>query len=83
MNMAENNLVRFISITKKKNGFFANFKVKGIKGGATFSSSIAVDLNQAEIEITEPLEKIIAVSARIAVKEFEKSRFQFEGMVNN
>ena len=29
--LAENNIVRFINITKKKDGMFANFKVKGIK----------------------------------------------------
>ena len=48
MNLAENNLVRFISITKKKDGMFANFRVKGMKGGATFSSSISVDIGQAK-----------------------------------
>lgn len=32
MDIAENNLVRFISISKKKDGMFANFRVKGMKG---------------------------------------------------
>ena len=41
MNLAENNLIRFINITKKKDGMFANFKVKGIKGGAALAASIS------------------------------------------
>ena len=48
-NIAENNLIRFINITKKKDGLFANFKVKGIKGGASFSASISVDLRQQKL----------------------------------
>jgi hypothetical protein len=78
MDIAENNLVKFISITKKKEGVFANFKVKGVKGGATFSSSICVDISQANMDLTYPLEKIIEESARIAVREFEKSKLKFE-----
>ncbi len=31
-NLAENNLIRFINITKKKDGIFANFKVQRDKG---------------------------------------------------
>ncbi|MFV0340425.1 MAG: hypothetical protein ACK5MA_07365 [Parachlamydiaceae bacterium] len=79
-NLAENQLIRFISITKKKEGLFANFKVKGIKGGAQYSASISVDLSAAEVDPGDPLEKIIQESARIAVKEFTKSEMQFEGL---
>lgn len=79
-NIAENHLIRFISIAKKKEGMFANFKVKGIKGGAQFSASISVDLSAAEVNPSDPLEKIIEESARIAVKEFKKSEMQFEGI---
>lgn len=82
-NMSENYLIRFISISKKKEGMFANFKVKGIKGGAQFSASISVDLNAAELLPTDPLEKIIDNSARIAVKEFKKSEMQYEGTTAN
>ena len=78
-NIAENHLIRFISITKKKDGLFANFKVKGIKGGAQFSASIAVDVAATELDPTASLEKIIDESARIAVKEFTKSEMQYEG----
>lgn len=78
--LAENNLIRFINITKKKDGLFANFKAKGIKGGAAFSSSISVSLNDAEVEITDPLEKIIERAAKIAVKEYKASELQFEGI---
>lgn len=80
-NIAENNLIRFINITKKKDGLFANFKVKGIKGGTTFSASISVDISSVEINISEDnLEKIIEECARVAVKEFKKADFQFEGL---
>lgn len=78
-NIAENHLIRFISITKKKDGLFANFKVKGMKGGASFSASLSVDLSSAELDPTDSLEKIIDQSARIAVKEFKKSEMQYEG----
>lgn len=80
MDLAENNLVKFISISKKKTGLFANFRVKGLKGGASFSSSIAVDIGQANVDASEPLEKIIAECARIAVREFEKTKLEFDIM---
>lgn len=79
-NLAENQLIRFISITKKKEGLFANYKVKGIKGGAQYSASITVDLAAAEVDPTNSLEEIIEASAKIAVKEFQKSEMQFEGL---
>lgn len=78
-NLAENNVVRFISVVKKKTGLFVNFRVKGIKGGATISSSISVDASQADVDWTDPLEKIIESCAKIALRMFE-ARFQFEGM---
>lgn len=80
-NIAENNLVRFINITKKKDGLFANFKVKGIKGGTSFSSSISVDVASVELNISEDnLEKIIEACAHVAVKDYKKAEFQFEGL---
>jgi hypothetical protein len=80
-NLVENNLIRFINITKKKDGLFANFKAKGIKGGTTFSASISVDIAVVEVNPAEDnLEKIIEECARIAVKEFKKSELQFEGL---
>lgn len=79
MNIAENNVVRFISVTKKKDGLFANFRVKGVKGGATFSSTISVDIAQAEVDASETLEKIISKCGRIAVRMSE-TKLQFEGI---
>lgn len=79
-NIAENNLIRFINITKKKDGMFANFKVKGIKGGTTFGASISVDISSAEVDPADSLEKIIEGCAKIAVRDFKKSEFQFEGL---
>jgi len=79
-NLAENNLIRFINITRKKEGIFANFKAKGIKGGTAFSASIAVDISAAEVDPADPLEKIIEQCAKMAVKEFKTSDLQFEGI---
>ena len=79
-NLAENNLIRFISITKKKGGLFANFKLHGIKGGTSFSSSIIVDLSAAEVDPTNTLEEIIEACSKLAVRDFKKSEPQFEGL---
>jgi hypothetical protein len=80
MSIADNNLVRFISITKRKDGLFANFRVKGMKGGAVFSSSISVDISQAEVDAGDPLEKIIESCAKIAVR-LSETKLQFEGLI--
>ena len=82
-NLSENQLIRFINITKKKEGMFANFRVKGMKGGAQYSATICVDLAATELTPADPLEQIIEHSARIAVKEFTKSEMQFEGSLAN
>jgi hypothetical protein len=80
VDIAENNLVRFKNISKKKSGIFANFKIKGMRGGTNFTASIAVDLDAAEVDSGDPLEKIIEECARIGVSEFQKCDFQFEGL---
>lgn len=81
MNIAENNLVRFISISKKKDGMFANYRVKGMKGGAVFSSSISVDIGQANVSAGDPLEKIIDECGRIAAR-LSETKLQFEGLLH-
>lgn len=79
MDAVDNNVVKFISISKKKDGrIFANYRVKGEKGGATFSSTIAVDVSEANVDAADPLEKIIEECGRIAVREFEKTKLRFE-----
>jgi hypothetical protein len=80
--MEDNNLIRFKSISKKKEGLFANFKVKGLKGGTSYNSSISVDISAAEVDAGDSLEKIIEECARIASREYKKSEFQFEGLKN-
>lgn len=80
MSIAENNLVRFISIAKRKDGLFANFRVKVMKGGATISSTICVDVNQANVSAADPLEKIIEECGHIAVRMAE-FKLQFEGLL--
>jgi len=78
--LAENNLVRFKNISRKKEAIYANFKVKGVKGGVNFTASITVDISAAEVHAGDVLEKIIEECARIGVKEFKKAEFQFEGL---
>ncbi len=78
--LAENNLVRFKNILKKKEAIYANFKVDGVRAGVTFSASIAVDIAAAEVHAGDVLEKIVEECARIGVAEFKKAEFQFEGL---
>lgn len=78
--LAENNLIRFKNISKKKEAIYANFKVKGIRAGVNFSASISVDIAAAEVHAGDVLEKIIEECARIGVKEFKSAEFQFEGI---
>ena len=78
--LAENNLVRFKNISRKKEAIFANFQVKGVRGGVNFTASISVDISAAEVHPGDVLEKIIEECARIGVKEFRKAEFQFEGL---
>ena len=78
--LAENNLIRFKNISKKKETMYANFKVKGLRAGVNFTASISVDISAAEVHPGDVLEKIIEECARIGVKEFAKAEFQFEGL---
>lgn len=78
--LAENNLIRFKNISKKKESMYANFNVKGIRAGVNFSASISVDIAAAEVHAGDVLEKIIEECARIGVNEFKKADFQFEGI---
>ncbi len=78
--LAENNLIRFTNITRKKSGIHANFKVKGLKNGVTLSASFSVDINALELNPGDSLEKIIEECARHGLKEFKRSEFQFEGI---
>jgi hypothetical protein len=81
-NIAENNLVRFVNIVKKKEGLFVNFKVKGLRAGVSFSASIAVDI--AELPALDPatdsFETIVDECAKVALREFKKTELQFEGL---
>lgn len=81
--LSENNLMRFTKITKKKEGMFANFKAKGVRGGTAFTANIAVDLSAAEVHPGDTLEKIIEECARIAERDIKKSSLQFEGLEAN
>ena len=81
MDLAQNNVVRFNGVTKKKDGIYASFKVKGIRGGVYFTASITVDILAAEVDLSDPLETIIKQCASVAVSEFKKSDFKSEGIV--
>ena len=66
--LAENNLIRFKNISKKKETIYANFKVKGIKGGVVFSASISVDIAAAEVHAGDTLETIVEKMCRYGSK---------------
>jgi len=80
--LAENNLIRFKNISKKKETMIADFKVKGLRNGVNFTASISVDLSAAELHPGDVLEKIIEDCARLGVNEFKKADFQFEGLTS-
>lgn len=79
-NIAENNLIRFKNISKKKNGVFANFLVNGIRGGTIFRTTISIDIASAEVDLADPMEKIIESCARLAAKDIKSTDYQFEGL---
>lgn len=78
--LAENNIIRFKNLSRKKEAIYANFKVKGIRAGVNFSASISVDISAAEVHPGDVLEKIIEECARIGVKEFKRAEFEYEGL---
>lgn len=80
---ADNNVIRFINISKGKDGMFANFKVKGQRGGTTLSARISVDISVTEVDLaTDSFEKIIQEAAKMAVREVRRSEYSFEGLAN-
>ncbi len=78
--LAENNLIRFISVTRKKDGLFVNFRINGIREGTTFNASISVDTAAVEVDLGDPLENIIEACAKMAVKSIQRAEFHFEGV---
>jgi hypothetical protein len=77
----DNNVIRFIDVKKKKEGLFANFKAKGTRNGVSFTASISVDTNFADVDPADPLEKIIEECAELSETELKKFSFKFEGLV--
>ncbi|MFA5250076.1 MAG: hypothetical protein WC371_01540 [Parachlamydiales bacterium] len=82
-NLAENNLVRFKNLARKKESIMANFKVKCIRSGILFSATISVDIAALELHPGDTLEKIIQNCAKEAMKEFKKTEFHFEDLPQN
>jgi hypothetical protein len=78
--LAENNLIKFKNISKKKESIYANFQVKGLRKGVEFSASISVDISAAEMHSGETVEKIVENCAKIGIKEFKAAEFEFEGI---
>lgn len=76
--VAENNLIHFVNISRKKEAIYANFRVKFIRNGVVCSSSIAVDITALELHPGDTLEKIIEACARHAVKEFKRAEIQWD-----
>lgn len=80
--LAENNLIKFKNISRKKESIFANFQVKGLRKGVEFSASISVDISAAEMHPGETVEKIVQQCAEIGIKEFKNAEFEFEGIAS-
>ena len=80
MDLEHNNVIRFNGISKKKDGVFANFKAKGIRGGTYFTASITVDILAANADLSDPLENIIEKCAAEALKAFKKADFSVENI---
>ncbi len=78
--LAENNLIKFKNISRKKESIFANFKVKGLRKGVEFTASISVDISAAEMHPGETVENIVEHCAKIGIKEFKSADFEFEGI---
>ena len=76
--LAENNLIRFVNVTRKKGAIYANFRVKGLRNGVILSATLSIDISALELHQGDSLEKIIENCARHGLKEFKKAEFQFE-----
>lgn len=63
--LAENNLIRFKNISRKKDTMTANFKVKGLRGGVNFTASI--------LSIFRPQSSIRAISSKRSLKSVPAS----------
>jgi hypothetical protein len=79
-NLHENNLIRFKTIVKSKEGLFAKFEAKGVRGGTSFTASITVDFSEADVDPTDTLEKIVEKCALIAESELKKTELLYEGI---
>lgn len=80
MNIAENNVIHFKNISKKKDGIFANFKVKALHNGVAISASISVDITALDLDPNQDtMEKIIEECAKLGMKELKKVDFEFAG----
>ncbi len=78
-NLAENNLVRFLSIVRKKDGLYAKFKVCGIREGTTINTSVLLSIDAAGMDPTKSLEEIIEACGKRAAKDCHIEA-QFEGL---
>ena len=77
-----NNLIRFKDISKKKEGIFANFRIKGVNKGVIFQASISVNLEHADVNPADSLETIIEACAKVGLVELRNAEFQFEGLTS-
>lgn len=78
--LAQNFVIQFMNITRKKETMHANFKVKGSKNGTVFTTKISVELDAAGVDLTDTLDAIIAQCQERAVKEFKRAEFTSEGL---
>lgn len=83
MDLAENNVIRFKNISKKKDGIFANFKVKALHRGVAISASISVDITALDLDPhQDTMEKIVEQCAKLGLKELKAIDFEYEQTSN-
>ncbi len=78
---SQNNLVRFKNVSSRKGELFANYRVKGLRGGTEFTANISVSIDAADVDLSDPLEVIIEKCAEMGVRQFKACDFIFEGLV--
>ncbi|HSW71840.1 MAG TPA: hypothetical protein VLG44_00330 [Chlamydiales bacterium] len=80
MDIAENNVIRFKNISRKKDGIFANYRVKALHNGVTISATLSVDITALDLDPNQDtMEKMIHECAKLGLKELKKAAFEFEG----
>jgi hypothetical protein len=67
-------LTEFKSIAASKHGYVCNFTVEESRGDAIIKSKISVNIEDAEIDLEQPLDVVIKAAQIVAVREYGGQR---------